>query len=239
MADIVCPRSAADRTAAITTVEIVVSASLEVFGCTRRVTNAVRPRFAQAPEPCQKRGEVGSIKQRLLTEFDTFEVTPFDRCVERSSTDTEQVKCLADRVRGLQDRTHGGQSDRRTCPCRSASNPVRVIFSGEPWPHCAMRGGWNERPESALHYAVSSFQHPDVGATSRMAPTGIFCTVADQHHGHHRRGEGQACGGASRYHVLAPYDAQKPLCGRSWFRILTFVNFECINRVACGAIKPL
>jgi hypothetical protein len=104
MADIVCSRWAADRrlfAAAIRTVEIVVLASLDIFGCTRRVTDAVRLRFAQAPEPCQKRGEVGSIKQRLLAELDTFEVTSFDRCVERSSADTEQVKCLADRVRGL------------------------------------------------------------------------------------------------------------------------------------------
>ncbi len=34
-----------------------------------------------------------------LTHF--VEVTSFDRCVERSSADTEQVKCLADRVRRL------------------------------------------------------------------------------------------------------------------------------------------
>lgn len=81
--------------------EIVGSASLEIFRYARRVTDAVRLRFAQAPEPCQKPGEVGSIKQRLLAELDTFEVSPFDRCVERSSADTEQVKCLADRVRCL------------------------------------------------------------------------------------------------------------------------------------------
>ena len=65
------------------------------------MTNAVRLRFALAPEPCQKRGEVGSIKQRLRAELDAFEVTSFNRCVERSSANTEKVKCLADRVRCL------------------------------------------------------------------------------------------------------------------------------------------
>jgi hypothetical protein len=75
------------------------------------------------------------------------------------------------------DRKHGGQSDPRTCPCRSASNLVRVICEGEPWPHCATRVGWNERPKSALCYAVSSFQHPDV-VRSRTAPAGICCAAA-------------------------------------------------------------
>jgi len=42
---------------------------------------AVRIRVAQAPELCQKRGKVGSIKQ-CLAELDAFEVTSFDRCVE-------------------------------------------------------------------------------------------------------------------------------------------------------------
>jgi hypothetical protein len=46
------------------------------------VTDAVRIRFAQAPELCQKRGKVGSVKQRLLAKLDAFEVTSFDRCVE-------------------------------------------------------------------------------------------------------------------------------------------------------------
>jgi hypothetical protein len=96
-------RFAADRprTAAIRSSAILASASLETFGCIRRVTGAVRARFVQAPEPCQKRGKVGSVKQRLLAELDAFEVTSFDRCIERSSADTEQVKCLADRVRCL------------------------------------------------------------------------------------------------------------------------------------------
>jgi hypothetical protein len=62
------------------------------------VTDAVRIRFAQAPEPCQKRGKVGSVKQGLLAELDAFEVASFDRRVERSSADAEQVKCLADGV---------------------------------------------------------------------------------------------------------------------------------------------
>jgi len=39
-------------------------------------------RFAQVPEPRQKRSKVGSIKQRLLAELDAFEVTSFDRRVE-------------------------------------------------------------------------------------------------------------------------------------------------------------
>jgi hypothetical protein len=77
---------------------IVALASLSAFGRTRRVTNAVRIRFAQAPELCQKRGKVGCVKQRLLAELDAFEITSFYRCVERSSADTEQVKCFADRV---------------------------------------------------------------------------------------------------------------------------------------------
>jgi hypothetical protein len=32
--------------------------------------------FAQLAEPCQKRGKVGSVKQRLLAELDAFKVTP-------------------------------------------------------------------------------------------------------------------------------------------------------------------
>lgn len=39
--------------------------------------------FAQAPESCQKRGKVGGVKQRLLAELDAFEITSFDRCVQR------------------------------------------------------------------------------------------------------------------------------------------------------------
>jgi len=66
------------RTAAITTRVQSTSASLDTFGCIARVTAAVRIRFAQAPELCQKRGKVGSVKQRLLAELDAFEVTSFD-----------------------------------------------------------------------------------------------------------------------------------------------------------------
>jgi len=51
-----------------------VSDSLDIFGCTRRATDAVRLRFAQVPEPCQERGKVGSVKQSLLAELDAFEV---------------------------------------------------------------------------------------------------------------------------------------------------------------------
>ena len=56
-------------------------------------------RFAQVPEPRQKRGKVGSVKQRLFAELDAFDVASFDRCVQRSAADTEQLKCLVDRVR--------------------------------------------------------------------------------------------------------------------------------------------
>jgi hypothetical protein len=69
-----------------------------------------------------------------------------------------------------QDRKHGGQSDCRSRPCRSillallhSSNRVRVICEGVPWPHCAIRAGSNEQPESALHYAVSPFRDRDAG----------------------------------------------------------------------------
>jgi hypothetical protein len=82
--------------AASITGAIVASASLGTFGCTGRMTDPVRIRFAQAPQHCQKRGKIGSVKQRLLAELNAFEVASFDRCVERSATDTEQVKCLPD-----------------------------------------------------------------------------------------------------------------------------------------------
>ena len=100
MAVIVCPAMGCRpaRTAALTTCAIFASASLDTFRCIARVTDPMRIRFAQAPELGQKRGKVGSVKQSLLAELDAFEVTSFDRCVERSSADTEQVKCLADSV---------------------------------------------------------------------------------------------------------------------------------------------
>ena len=44
-----------------------------------------------------------------------------------------------------------------------SSNRVRVICEGEPRPHCAMRTGSIEQPESALHYAVSPFRDRDAG----------------------------------------------------------------------------
>jgi len=72
-----------------------------------------------------------------------------------------------------------------------------------------MRGGCSERPESALHYAASSFQHPHVGAASRMAPTGICCTAADDHHGQHHDDRGGAGhthhGGRWRVHAPASF----------------------------------
>ena len=68
-------------------------------------------RFAQVLKPRHKRGKVGSVKQRLLAELDAFEVTSFDRCVQRSAADTEQVECLADRVRYLR-KTEGTRVDR-------------------------------------------------------------------------------------------------------------------------------
>ena len=68
-------------------------------------------RYAQAPEPCQKRGKVGSVKQRLLAKLDAFEVTTlFDRCVQRAA-DTEQLKCLVDRIRYFR-KTKGRRVDR-------------------------------------------------------------------------------------------------------------------------------
>jgi hypothetical protein len=67
-------------------------------------------RFAKAPEPCEKRGKVGGVKQRLLAELDAFEVTSFDRCVQRSAADTEQLKCLVDRVRYFR-KTQGRRID--------------------------------------------------------------------------------------------------------------------------------
>jgi hypothetical protein len=63
-------------------------------------------------------------------------------------------QCLADRVRCT--RKSEGTGVNRS-PCCSASTRIRLISECEPWPHFAMRVGWNERPESALHYAVSSF----------------------------------------------------------------------------------
>jgi hypothetical protein len=44
-----------------------------------------------------------------------------------------------------------------------------------------MRVGSNKRPESALHYAASSFKHRDVGARSRTLPSGICCAAAAKH----------------------------------------------------------
>jgi hypothetical protein len=104
------------------------SASLDTFGCTARVTDAVRIRFAQVLELCQKRGKVGSVKQRLLAELDACEVTSFDRCVERSSANTEQVKCLANRVSCL----------RKTESAGVNRTSARVLIGEVSW-HCSIR----------------------------------------------------------------------------------------------------
>jgi hypothetical protein len=75
MAAIVCPdRPAPPQSEPVQST----SALLDTFGCIACVTDAVRIRFAQAPELGQKRGKVGGVKQRLLAELDAFEVT--SRC---------------------------------------------------------------------------------------------------------------------------------------------------------------
>ncbi len=115
---------AADRPqmAASTTGAIVASASLG------RMPDPVRIRFAQAPQLCQKRGKVGSVKQRLLAELNAFEVASFDRCVERSATDTEQVKCLPDPVSCL----------RKTESTGVNRIVARVLVGASSW-HCSIR----------------------------------------------------------------------------------------------------
>jgi hypothetical protein len=107
---------------------IVASGSLGTFGCTGRMIDPVRIRFAQAPQLCQKRGKVGSVKQRLLAELNVFEVTSFDRCVERSATDTEQVKCLPDPVSCL----------RKTESTGVNRIVARVLVGASSW-HCSIR----------------------------------------------------------------------------------------------------
>src|SRR6266481_7006550 len=116
------------RIAASITVAIVASASLGTFGCTGRMTDPVRFRFAQAPQLCQKRGKVGSVKQRLLAELNAFEVASFDRCVERSATDTEHVKCLPDPVSCL----------RKTESTGVNRIVARVLVGASSW-HCSIR----------------------------------------------------------------------------------------------------
>jgi len=63
---------------------------LRTLGYAGPVTDPALIQFARAPEPCQKSGKVGGVKQRLLAELDAFEVTSFDRCVERSAADSDQ-----------------------------------------------------------------------------------------------------------------------------------------------------
>jgi hypothetical protein len=115
-------------------------------------------RFAQVPEPCQKRGKVGSVKQRLLAELDALEVTSFDRCVQRGAADTEQLKCLVDRVRYLR-KTEGG----RVVQIKSGAlivvdtrrylahwNLVTGFAKASHGRHCVIRLGANEQAEFAL-----------------------------------------------------------------------------------------
>ena len=125
-------------------------------------------RFAQVPEPCQKRGKVGSVKQRLLAELDAFEVTSFDRCVQRSAADTEQLKCLVDRVRYFR-KTEGRRVDRinsgalivvHTRHCLVRRNVFMGFARVSHRTHCVTRLGVNEQPKSALCYAMA---FPSVG----------------------------------------------------------------------------
>ena len=74
------------------------------------MTDPVRIRFAAAPQLCQKRGKVGSVKQRLLAELNAFEVASFDGCVQRGAADTEQLECFVDRVRYFRE-TEGRRVD--------------------------------------------------------------------------------------------------------------------------------
>jgi hypothetical protein len=76
----------------------------------------------------QKRGKVGSVKQRLLAELNAFEVASFDRCVERSATDTEHVKCLPDPVSCL----------RKTESTGINRIVARVLVGASSW-HCSVR----------------------------------------------------------------------------------------------------
>ena len=182
-----------------------------------------------------------------------------------------------------QDRKHGGQSDRRTCPCRSASNPVRLIFSGEPCciVPCVVDAvnGPNLRcttlrlPSSIRTLALRLGQHHDdrggaghthhggrwhvhapgsfgrafsislitalVGgpgvygcfgkSSGRLQETGgRVGRPSDRPWLAENGGGGRACCGFSGYPALAPYDAKKSLCGKSWRLTLTFVNLGCI-----------
>src|SRR5882757_2418590 len=123
-------------------------------------------RFAQVLKPYHKRGKVGSVKQRLLAELDAFEVTSFDRCVQRSAADTEQLKCLADRVRYFReaecrrvDRINSGALIVvHTRHCLVRRNVVMGCARVSHGTHCVTRLGLNEQPKSTLRYAMASSQ---------------------------------------------------------------------------------
>lgn len=121
-------------------------------------------RFAQVPKPCHKRGKIRSVKQRLLAELDTFEVTSFDRRVQRGTADAEQLKCLVDRVRYFRK-----TEDRRVDPINSGPPIVTrqglvrqdVVMGFARMCHgtyCVTGPCLNERAKSALGYATASSQ---------------------------------------------------------------------------------
>ena len=130
----------------------------------RSVIGLALIRSAQVPEPCQKRGKVGSVKQRLLAELGASEVTSFDRCVQRSAADTEQLKCLVDRIRYFRkaesrrvDRINSGAlvvAHTRHCVVRR--NVFKRFARVSHSTHCVTRLGENEQPKSALYYAMAS-----------------------------------------------------------------------------------
>ena len=131
----------------------------------RSVIGLALIRSAQVPEPCQKRGKVGGVKQRLLAELDALEVTSFDRCVQRGAADTEQLKCLVDSVRYLR-KTEGGRVvriksgalivvDTRRYPARRNLTEFARVSHGT---HCVTRLGASEHAEFALWYAIAAPQ---------------------------------------------------------------------------------
>jgi len=127
----------------------------------------LRIRFAQASEPCKKRGKVGSVKQRLLAELNAFEVTSFDRCVERSATDTEQVKCLPDPVSCLRKTENTGVNRIVT----------RVLVGTSSW-HGSIRRivyAWFARVRHGriVPYAPDRMNNLNLRSTTLCLPSGI------------------------------------------------------------------
>lgn len=120
-------------------------------------------RLAQVPEPYQKRGQVGGVKQRLLAELDAFELTSFDRCVQCSAANTEQLKCLVDRIRYFR-KTESRRVDRinsgtlvvaHTRHCALRRSVLMRFARVSHRTHCVTRLGVNEQPKSALCYAMA------------------------------------------------------------------------------------